>query len=330
MRLISMISIISITLSLNGQARSGDDVFPAPLLLTDDLFTHHVIVAEKTTHKVHIFENSDGHPRLVKTYNAVTGKRTGDKRAEGDLKTPEGMYELIKFLPQQEIISMYGNEQAKIYGSGAFVTDYPNEIDRRAGKTGDGIWLHSTDDPSRIFRGLDSRGCVVVNDEDLKEISQFIEVNMTPIVIVQDLNYLSSEGWKAKRTKLEEAVEGWRKSWEEEDLQSYLGHYDQNIFSDPSKGKTFKLFADYKKAVFSGPGKPQVRVRNLSLIEHNGYAFAIFVQGYKSATIDDEGKKVLVFKLDENYNWKIMVERFQKDFSGRNVAFTPSNRYFRP
>ncbi len=48
--------------------------------------------------------------------------------------------------------------------------NYPNPIDQRLKKTGGGIWLHSTNDETRIEKGLDSRGCVVAANNDLKEI----------------------------------------------------------------------------------------------------------------------------------------------------------------
>ena len=49
-----------------------------------------------------------------------------------------------------------------------------------------GIWLHSTNDETRIDKGLDSRGCVVAANNDLKEIAQFVELDKTNIVIVHD------------------------------------------------------------------------------------------------------------------------------------------------
>ena len=69
--------------------------------------------------------------------------------------------------------------------------NYPNIIDKRSGKTGGGIWLHSTNDETRIEKGLDSRGCIVTTNKELIEISNFIELNKTPIIVVENINFYS-------------------------------------------------------------------------------------------------------------------------------------------
>ena len=76
------------------------------------------------------------------------------------------------------------------------------------------------------------------------------------------------------------------------------------------------------------PGQPGVEVSNLSFLEYNGYAFVSFVQGYKSNSIDDEGKKTLVLKQDSAYDWKIVSETFAQMPKENKMAFTPSNRFF--
>ena len=173
--------------------------------MMDDKFSHHVILVEKATHKLHLYENSGTSPKLIKTYQTATGKFKGDKLINGDHKTPEGIYTIYEFLSKQELLRRHGS-YAEIYGSGAFPMNYPNLIDERVGKTGGGIWLHSTDDDNRISKGLDSKGCVVLQNADLKDISQYIEVEHTPIVVVQDVLYLSKITWERNRKDINDAV----------------------------------------------------------------------------------------------------------------------------
>ena len=51
-------------------------------------------------------------------------------------------------------------------------------------------------------------------------------------------------------------------------------------------------------------------------------------QDYFSPVIKDVGKKTLYLKQNENYEWKIIHESFKKLDANRNIAFTPSTRFF--
>jgi len=182
-----------------GQALAAtEDFLPSNILMMDSKFSHHILVVEKSTHKLHLYENDGTFPKLVKTFSTATGKFKGDKTTNGDHKTPEGIYTIYEFLSKDELLRRHGS-YAEIYGNGAFPMDYPNFIDSRSGKSGGGIWLHSTDDDNRISKGLDSRGCVVVQNADLKELSKYIELKNTPIIVVQDIFYLSKSTWERNR-----------------------------------------------------------------------------------------------------------------------------------
>lgn len=292
----------------------------------DDKFAHHVLLVEKATHKLHLYENNGTTPRLVKTYFMATGKFRGNKASEGDKKTPEGIYIFNDFLSKEELLKRHG-KYAEIYGSGAFPMDYPNLIDSRAGKTGSGIWLHSTDNDNRIFKGLDSRGCVVVQNQDLKEISQYIEISGTPIVVVQDIFHLSKTTWERNRKDLKDTIDTWARAWQEKDFDTYIKSYDQYSFHDKSKGN-YNSYKNYKKAVFARNDKPVIKINHLSILATDQYAVAYLEQDYQSTVINDVGRKTLYLKKDSNYDWKIVGELWEKA-DGNKMAFTPSKRFFK-
>lgn len=192
---------------------------PKSIMMMDDKFSHHAIVVEKSSHKLFLYANNNGIPRLVTSFQIATGKNTGDKLIEGDEKTPEGFYQLNKFFPAEYLLKTYG-DYGKIYGSGAFVLNYPNIVDRLQGKTGGGIWLHSTDDESRISKGLDSRGCVVLGDRDLKEISRYIDLDTkTPIIIEDSITYWSEATWQKNKEQVNFAVQNWLGAWNKTQLK---------------------------------------------------------------------------------------------------------------
>lgn len=303
----------------------AENFLPSAIYQLDQRFTHHVIVVEKSTHTLYLYQYAEPFPKLLKKYQIATGKIIGNKQVQGDHKTPEGVYFFQNFHSAQELISRYG-ETGLIYGAGAFTTNYPNVIDRMNGKTGGGIWLHSTDDDKRVSKGLDSRGCVVAVDADLKDISQYIDLQNTPIVIVQDLAFLSEETWKTNKEDLMTVVKNWSTAWVNKDFETYINSYSPNEFTS-SKGN-FYAYRRYKRAVFARNDSPVIKFRNISALTYKNYAVVTIEQDYTSEVINDIGKKTLYLKKDQNYQWKIVHEGFQKLTEEANIAFTPSMRFF--
>lgn len=323
-------------ITLAGLSTHGTEpVLPAPLLHMDQFFAHHVIVAEKSTHNLYLYGHKDGSPQLLKKYQMATGKKAGDKIFQGDHRTPEGVYYLTEFLTHQDLLNRHG-KQGEIYGVGAFVLNYPNPIDTKEGKTGGGIWLHSTNDETRIEKGLDSRGCIVTANSDLIDIARYIELNRTPIIVVHEMGYLNQERWQSKREKLLKTVNEWAQAWRNEDFDTYINSYHKD-FDDPKKGG-LSAYRTYKRAVFSQPGKPEVQISDLSILQAGEYVMATFKQEYKSNTIEDVGRKTLYLKQDEYYNWKIVSEKWSKHgilteddpnhASNQVASFVPSQRFF--
>jgi murein L,D-transpeptidase YafK len=304
------------------------DFWPLPLVQLDPFFTHHILVAEKSTHQLHLFAytHEERPPELIKSYPMATGKKAGDKIFQGDHRTPEGIYALTQFIDHQQLAQRYGRDGI-IYGQGAFVLNYPNPIDKEAGKSGGGIWIHSTNDETRIDKGLDSRGCVVIGNKDLIDLATYIELNKTMIVVVHDLHYVRPDTRQADQQELQNFLNNWLKAWNELDLNNYLAAYDPQKFEDPVRGR-FAAFKAYKKRIFGQSKDLQVAITDVSLVRQETYVVVTFRQHYKSATIKDIGKKTLYLVQDEYYRWKIVAEIWQQ-FPDENPAeFQPSQRFF--
>ncbi len=320
-----LFTLIFITVS---QADEPVKLIPSPILMLDSFYTHHVLIAEKSTHLLYLFKNVDGTPELVKSITIVTGKKTGDKTSEGDFKTPEGIFHFTNFMTNKQLIEKSG-AQGVIYGAGAFVTDFPNPVDARRGKTGSGIWLHSTNDETRIDKGLDSKGCVVTANNDLIDLSKYIELYKTPIIIVQDLVYLNSKTHDVLKNTVKASLDKWLTAWKNKDIENYMSFYHKLEFMDP-KGNYAKYKA-YKKAVFSNPGKYNIELDNIAILQSKDYAIITFTQKYQSKIINDTGRKILYLKQDNDYNWKIVNEVWSKNGLEGNdkLAFIPSMRFFK-
>jgi murein L,D-transpeptidase YafK len=303
-------------------------LIPSPILMLDNFYTHHVLVAEKSTHLLYLFKNNGGVPELVKSVPVATGKKTGDKTSEGDFKTPEGIFHFTSFMNNKQLIEKSGS-QGVIYGAGAFITDFPNPVDARKGKTGSGIWLHSTNDETRIDKGLDSKGCVVTANNDLIDLSKYIELYKTPIVIVQDLVYLNEKTHAALKNAVKLSLDNWLTAWKNKDIENYMTFYHPTEFMDP-KGN-YARYKAYKKAVFANPGKYNIELNNIAILQSKDYAIVTFTQKYQSNIINDTGRKILYLKQDNSYNWKIVNEVWSKNGTegSDQIAFEPSMRFFK-
>lgn len=298
------------------------------IVLLDDKFAHHAIVVEKSSHRLFLYANNAGMPRLVTSFQIATGKNTGDKLVEGDEKTPEGFYQLNKFFPSEQLIKTYG-DYGKIYGSGAFVLNYPNIVDRLYGKTGGGIWLHSTDDETRISKGLDSRGCVVLSNKDLKEISRYIDLDTkTPIIIEDSITYWSEATWKKNKDQIYQSLQSWFSGWNQTQLKNYLSFYHKTEFKD-QKGMNYTSWADHKDRVFKTAKDTNIKMEYPSIFFHGEHAYISFQQNYTSSLVRDTGRKIMIWKKDAEYNWKIVYEGWESIDAVSQLAFTPSQRFFR-
>ena len=327
-----LVLLITLISTVNADVGRKHEFFPENLIQLDPYFSHHVVIAEKSTHKLYLYEYEEGFPRLIKSYDMATGKIKGDKQYSGDHKTPEGIYTLRSFIPQAKLLQRYGKE-GEIYGVGAFTLDYPNSMDLINKKTGGGIWLHSTNDESRIAKGLDSRGCVVIANNHLKDISTFLEMNKTTFIIVDKISYLRKNVWLNERTAIKTKLQDWLEAWKKEDLNKYIAHYSEDLFHSKFKGG-FTKYKNYKKSVFWQKGSPDIAINSVSIFKHKNYVRVRFIQDYKSSKINDTGLKTLYLARDKQYQWKIVRELWSKfepsknsTIRGKNI-FKPSMRFF--
>ncbi|MBI1987567.1 MAG: L,D-transpeptidase family protein [Nitrospinae bacterium] len=133
----------------------------------------HILLVEKRDQRLRLYKCQNANCQVVKSYRCSTGQKEGDKRRVGDRRTPEGVYFLVDFKRDKDL--------APEYGAGAFPLDYPNPIDRGKGKDGNGIWLHGTNKVN--LPSTDTKGCVVVSNNDLLDLSRYIRLRETPTVI---------------------------------------------------------------------------------------------------------------------------------------------------
>jgi murein L,D-transpeptidase YafK len=240
-----------------------------------------------------------GQPRFVADYYVTQGKLGAEKVAEGDKKTPVGVYHVTANLPKQKL--------ADLYGSGAFPLSYPNEWDKRQGRNGSGIWLHGT--PSNTFARPPraSDGCVVLTNQDLDVVAKNLQVGLTPVIISDSVEWLSLDDWAKERSELNKSIDAWRADWESRDSERYLAHYSKRFKAGE---QSFDEFAAQKKQVNSSKEWIKLKIDNLSVFRNPGKEEVIVVtfdQDYRSNNLNNQMKK-RQYWLREGDQWKIIYE----------------------
>ena len=107
------------------------------------------ILVEKKSQTLFLYSAKEGHLLLEFQAACSTGEVFGRKQKSGDRKTPEGIYFLLDEYKDKYL--------SPIYGKKAFPTDYPNLLDKKAGRNGSAIWIHGT---NKKLKPMDSNGCV--------------------------------------------------------------------------------------------------------------------------------------------------------------------------
>ena len=280
------------------EQRPGTELVPSNLIeLRPE--QKYAIVADLAKSALYLYRNVDGEPQYVADYYITSGKKSGEKLAEGDERTPIGVYHVTQHLPASKLPAFYG--------IGAFPISYPNAWDRHEGRSGHGIWLHGPppDTYTRIPKA--SSGCVVLANHDLSEIGDILQLGVTPIIISDSINWINRDEETWLRRSINKALEDWRRDWESLDSGAYLKHYSKHFFSD---NMGFSKWAQSKAKINSTKSWVKIKISNISAFLYPGKKdlFEVsFDQDYSSSNFHNRMRK-RQYWIKEGAAWKIIYE----------------------
>lgn len=259
----------------------------------------YAIVVDSKKSRLYLYRNDSGTPRFVADYYITQGKLGAEKVSEGDMRTPIGVYHVTSSLSPKKL--------GDFYGSGAYPINYPNDWDRRMGRKGHGIWLHGT--PSNTFSRPPhaSEGCVVLANRDLDAISADLQIGLTPVIISESIEWLSTDDWQAERNSLLGTLDAWRQDWESRDTDKYAAHYSRGFRAD---GVNASKWIEQKRKVNAGKSWIKVTARNVSMFVNPGkeeYVVVTFEQDYRSNNLNSVSRK-RQYWIKEDGRWKIISE----------------------
>ena len=233
--------------------------------------------------------------QLRKEYSAYTGKEKGDKETEGDLKTPIGIYNLVKKISKID----------EFYGPMAFVTSYPNIFDKYNGKTGQGIWIHGL--PLHAKRDTFTKGCIAINNKSIECLNKNLDMKKTVLIINKQCNYTQTN--KKALANILTQLYMWRYAWKYNKLDDYLSFYADDFRR--FDGMDIHRFRKYKKRIFAKKEDKSIIFKDLDVIPypmHKDTYKITFYEKYKSNSFAFNGQKTLIVKLI-NSKMQILTEK---------------------
>lgn len=257
----------------------------------------HVIVIDTSKNRLYVYANDGGRPRYVTDFYTSLGKNGVEKRREGDQKTPLGVYKVVA--SRQKL--------PDFYGPGAFPLDYPNDWDRLHKRGGSGIWLHGTPSETYSRPPFATDGCIALANEDFRKLGKYVDVNRTPVVIGQGLQWRDGNSWQVERDAFLASFGRWRTDWESRDMNRYFAHYSSAFRSESRDLASWKA---RKRRVNAGKQWIKVGVKDLSVFSYPGSAHTIMVtfeQDYRSNNLSNRIVK-RQFWTREGREWRIVHE----------------------
>jgi murein L,D-transpeptidase YafK len=258
----------------------------------------YVLTVDKSRKKLAVWRTDKQPYQIVKEYDSDQGEVSGPKTALNDKKTPEGIYFFQEEMDGHKV-------NFDLYGVRIFTMDYPNLFDKRAGKTGYGIWLHAVPDTTPLSRG--SRGCVVIRNNDILEVSNNITLQKTPILVFDRLTMVNTTDHLKATAEVESFVKGWQTAWNAKDLEKYMQFYAEDFTSLRMSKEQWRK---YKENLNTSYEKISVNFTDPVIYEVGGNILVRSLQHYQSDQHEDYGEKFLYVQRTATGGLKIVAEEW--------------------
>ena len=257
-----------------------------------------ILLCNKTLKTLKVLKYKNGKIFKLASFNNLIVGKQGQKEKEGDLRTPIGVYSL-----KYEIIP-----KNTFYGPLAFVTSYPNLYDKLHKRDGHGIWIHGKPLDGKSRPDL-SKGCIVLNNNDLKRLAKIINYQQTVLQIYQKPVFASKEDIASILSLLYK----WRWAWEKSDLNKYISYYAKDFHR--SNGYNLKQFTNYKKRVFKLRKHQKVTIyfKDIKIVPYQNpkdekIYRVTFYEDYNAPNYTFKGNKE-IFVKKEGDKFKIFIEK---------------------
>lgn len=259
-----------------------------------------VIVIDEEESRAHVFRNDGFGLSLVEDYFATFGRNGAAKTVEGDGRTPTGVYFITSRLNPLGLDDLYGD--------GALPLNYPNELDQLLGRTGYGIWLHGVPNDTYNRPLYATQGCIALVNSNIVDLYNTPNIQNTPVIITQSINWVSVEETAALKEQLLDRVEEWRIASASGGINKYDGFYSSS-FSDGVLDNSAGIEEKGISAISSS--EDSLELSDISLYRYPGdenLVVASFDQNFSSPIGSEVSRIRQYWTLEAEGVWKILHE----------------------
>ena len=294
----------NVRLALLADQLDGVAGFPVDVLrVADDMYS--IFLVDKARSRMFVYaRNAQGQLVRVADEYIVTGARSGDKQAEGDARTPNGVYRFVKRLEGRGLETRYGPV--------AYPIDYPNALDALHHKHGSGIWMHGYAEGVGRRPPQDTKGCFALPNSHLLMVSKYVRLGHSWVIVGSNMRFNQPEQHDALRASLQASVDAWQQDWTSLDTEAYLKHYDQKFHSGKWNLGLWKL---HKRRVNASKSFIDVQLDHVTMIHdpnrspEGEIAVMDFEQSYRSDNYQDKTHKRMYWVRHAGQeDWKILSE----------------------
>jgi len=254
-----------------------------------------LIIVEKANQHAATFRFSEDKREitLMEAYPISSGQAHGNKIVRGDLKTPEGLYITTRFRSEENMRSTYGRDALQ-FGTGAWVLNYPNQLDRIRRKTGSGIWIHGSD---RAIVPFDTEGCVRFDNDVIDYFRDTLKLDVRTAVIINDEIDWRTVGSLDREVKaINSFLADWEDSWRNQDIEKYLAFYCGEEFITRRQRMDYTQWVNHKRRVFNPENTVNITFSDFYYYYADNLLLVTFYQDYSSGTFHSFGRKQLVLR----------------------------------
>jgi len=259
--------------------------------------TKYAIAVDTSRSRLYLFENSPQGMRLVSDHYASIGKLGPGKHVQGDQRTPIGVYYITSHLTD--------NQLTDLYGIGALPLNYPNEFDKKQGRTGHGIWLHGVPSSNYARSPMSTDGCVALANPELAEIISKVETGLTPVVIAKQLTWQSPQKIAEERNRFQTIIQQWQSAKSSGNINQLMAFYDPSFSAN---NQNLKQWRTKLSTELSGKTAGGITIKDMSILGwQDGKDLRVVTFGEI-----ESGQRVGVVKrqywVKQKNQWKIFFE----------------------
>ncbi len=276
--------VLGFSLLLTPMLVMAESRVPAALIrIPDSVRT--IFIAETSTSEFHRFDNNRGNLTHSSSHTMSIGEMGPGKERSGDRRTPLGAYFVTEQLDTSRLHEKYGVT--------AFPLDYPNALDLRERRDGDGIWIHGVDPRGGKRPARDTDGCLALPNEDLTALMPLFKFNVTPVLITVTMAWKEVDEVRLLGDALADRVAEWARSQTNGDLYTYLSLY-ANDFERWDMNKQ-EWSAVRLQSAAEAP-RPVVEVSDLLLLAYP-QEDGVFLSRFKQLRIEGENRIVSMKRI---------------------------------